>query len=291
VINRDESFRVHPDLLFGVVYWGIVVMAIEFGMIGGGVMGEALLSRLIEQGLYQRDRVMVSDPMPERRQYLAAQYGIQVTDDNALAAAASQVLFLAIKPQVFGAVAAQLRGQESGALLLSILAGMTLKDLEAGFPNRPVVRVMPNTPAAVGAGISALSGGRLAKPEHLAQARKILGTVGQVVEVPENMMDAVTGLSGSGPGYVAIVIEALADGGVLSGLPRAIAMELAIETVLGTAMLIREKGMHPGQLKDLVTSPGGTTIAGVAKLESLGLRTALIEAVKAATERSMELGK
>jgi pyrroline-5-carboxylate reductase len=151
--------------------------------------------------------------------------------------------------------------------------------------------VMPNTPAAVGAGISALSGGRLAKPEHLAQARKILGTVGQVVEVPENMMDAVTGLSGSGPGYVAIVIEALADGGVLSGLPRAIAMELAIETVLGTAMLIREKGMHPGQLKDLVTSPGGTTIAGVAKLESLGLRTALIEAVKAATERSMELGK
>jgi pyrroline-5-carboxylate reductase len=291
VINRDESFRVHPDLLFGVVYWGIVIMAIEFGMIGGGVMGEALLSRLIEQGLYQRDRVMVSDPMPERRQYLAAQYGIQVTDNNALAAAASQVLFLAIKPQVFGAVAAQLRGQESGALLLSILAGTTLKDLEAGFPNRPVVRVMPNTPAAVGAGISALSGGRLAKPEHLAQARKILGTVGQVVEVQENMMDAVTGLSGSGPGYVAIVIEALADGGVLSGLPRAIAMELAIETVLGTAMLIREKGMHPGQLKDLVTSPGGTTIAGVAKLESLGLRTALIEAVKAATDRSMELGK
>jgi pyrroline-5-carboxylate reductase len=265
--------------------------AIEFGMIGGGVMGEALLSRLIEQKVYTPASVMVSDPMPERRQYLAAQYGIQVTDSNLEAAAASQVLFLAIKPQVFGAVVEQLRGQGSESLVLSILAGTTLENLEAGFPDRPVVRVMPNTPAAVGAGISALSGGKLAKPEHLAQARKILGTVGQVVEVPENLMDAVTGLSGSGPGYVAIVIEALADGGVLSGLPRTVAMELAIQTVLGTAMLIREKGMHPAQLKDLVTSPGGTTIAGVAKLESLGLRTALIEAVKAATDRSMELGK
>ncbi|NJM45426.1 MAG: pyrroline-5-carboxylate reductase [Alkalinema sp. RU_4_3] len=266
--------------------------AIAFGMIGGGVMGEALLSRLIEQQVYAPSSVMVSDPMPERRQYLEAQYGIQVTDNNLEAATASEVLFLAIKPQVFGTVATQLKGEGSTkALVLSILAGTTLEQLEAGFPDRPVVRVMPNTPAAVGAGVSALSGGKLATVEHLAQARKILGTVGQVVEVPEHLMDAVTGLSGSGPGYVAIVIEALADGGVLSGLPRGVAMELAIQTVLGTATLIREKGMHPGQLKDLVTSPGGTTIAGVAKLESLGLRTALIEAVKAATDRSMELGK
>lgn len=269
----------------------VIIMAIAFGMIGGGVMGEALLSRLIEQKVYAPTSVIVSEPMPERRQYLAAQYGIQVTDNNLEAAAATEVLFLAIKPQVFSTVVEQLQKVNSQALVLSILAGTTLANLEAGFPHQPVVRVMPNTPAAVGAGVSALSGGALVTPEHMAKARQILGTVGQVVEVPENLMDAVTGLSGSGPGYVAIVIEALADGGVFSGLPRAVAMELAIQTVLGTAMLIRDKGMHPGQLKDAVTSPGGTTIAGVAKLESLGLRTALIEAVKAATVRSMELGK
>jgi pyrroline-5-carboxylate reductase len=150
---------------------------------------------------------------------------------------------------------------------------------------------MPNTPAQVGAGISAIAAGNLTTPAHMAIAEAILQTVGTVVTVPEAMMDAVTGLSGSGPGYVAIVIEALADGGVVAGLPRPIAMQLAIQTVLGTATLLQETGMHPGQLKDQVTSPGGTTIAGVAQLERQGLRSALIEAVRAATNRSKELGQ
>ncbi len=271
------------------IFW-VKAMAIEFGMIGGGVMGEALLSRLIAQGVYAPETILVSEPMAARREVLAAQYGIKTTNQNAEAAAASGVLFLAIKPQVFGSVVEQLKGQSGSALVLSILAGTTLAHLQAGFPNQPVIRVMPNTPAAVGAGISAISPGKLATREHIDRAQKILATVGKVVEVPESMMDAVTGLSGSGPGYVALVIEALADGGVLAGLPRNIALELATQTVLGTAQLIQEKSLHPALLKDQVTSPGGTTIAGIAQLEALGLRTALIEAVRAASNRSAELG-
>ena len=150
---------------------------------------------------------------------------------------------------------------------------------------------MPNTPATVGAGMTAIAPGTSAKEEQIEQAKKIFNAVGEVVEVAESSIDAVTGLSGSGPAFVALAIEALADGGVASGLPRAIALQLATQTVLGTATLVKETGMHPGVLKDQVTSPGGTTIAGVAKLESVGFRSALIEAVKTAAERSRELGK
>jgi pyrroline-5-carboxylate reductase len=149
---------------------------------------------------------------------------------------------------------------------------------------------MPNTPAQVGAGISAIAAGKRATTTHVETAKQILATIGSVVEVPEYLMDAVTGLSGSGPGYVALVIEALADGGVAAGLPRPIALQLAIQTVQGTATLLQATGMHPGQLKDQVTSPGGTTIAGIAQLEKQGLRSALIEAVRAATKRSKSLG-
>ena len=150
---------------------------------------------------------------------------------------------------------------------------------------------MPNTPATVGAAMTAIAAGTHATEQHIQQAQQIFTAVGEVVAVPESSIDAVTGLSGSGPAFIALAIEALADGGVASGLPRAIALELAIQTVLGTATLIKETRMHPGELKDLVTSPGGTTIAGVAKLESVGFRSALIEAVKTATKRSQELGK
>jgi pyrroline-5-carboxylate reductase len=272
---------------------GNVLSNVLFGMIGGGVMGEALLSRLIAVGVYTPDRILVSDPQAARRAFLTQTYGVQTTDQNALVATASEVLMLAIKPQIFPAVAADLFGKlpQADTLVISILAGTPLSQLESAFPHQPVVRVMPNTPAAVGAGISALAPGHKAQAADLALAERILGTVGKVVQVPESMLDAVTGLSGSGPGYVALVVEALADGGVASGLPRAIAMQLAIQTVLGTAQLLQETGMHPGQLKDQVTSPGGTTIAGVAALEQHGLRSALIEAVKAATARSQELGK
>ncbi len=257
-------------------------------------MGEALLSRLLAQKLYQCDEILVSEPLAQRRDFLAQHYGVQVTDDNRAAAKATEMVLLAIKPQVFDAVAAQvsseLRGNDSQPVLVSILAGMPLQRLEAAFPGQPVIRAMPNTPATVGAGITAIALGQKVETTHKELAERILQAVGKVVEVPETMMDAVTGLSGSGPAYVAILVEALADGGVAAGLPRAIAAQLALQTVLGTAQLLELSEMHPAALKDRVTSPGGTTIAGIAQLESAGFRSALIEAVKAATRRSKELG-
>lgn len=260
-------------------------------MIGGGMMGEALLSRLVARQVYLADEVLVSEPQPQRRQLLAQQYGVQVTQENQEAALASEVVLLAIKPQVFDQVATAISSQATSALVISILAGTPLSKLEAAFSGQPVIRAMPNTPAAVGAGMTAIALGQQAQPQHLERARQILETVGEVVQVPESMMDAVTGLSGSGPGYVALMIEALADGGVAAGLPRAIAMQLALQTVRGTAQLLQQEGIHPGELKDRVTSPGGTTIAGIAQLERSGFRSAVIEAVKAAWKRSQELGR
>ena len=274
-------------------------MSIKLGMVGGGVMGEALLSRLITQQLYRPDDVLVSDPQAHRREFLVQKYGVKVTSDNREAAAASDVLFLAIKPQVFERVAADLaegdgERRPAGAplpVVISILAGVSLNKLEAAFGGQPVIRAMPNTPATVGAGITAIAPGKAVTASHMEQATAIFQAVGQVVEVPEYLMDAVTGLSGSGPAYVAIMIEALADGGVAAGLPRAIASKLALSTVLGTAQLLQESQMHPAQLKDQVTSPGGTTIAGITQLERAGFRSALIEAVQAAKERSQQLGQ
>ncbi|MGC1395972.1 MAG: pyrroline-5-carboxylate reductase [Coleofasciculaceae cyanobacterium] len=270
-------------------------MSIQLGMIGGGVMGEALLSRLINQQLYHPDQILVSDPASARCAALAEQYGVQVTSDNQAAAAAADVLLLAIKPQVFEVVAANIAVDESSEaplpVVISILAGVSLGKLQAAFGRQPVIRAMPNTPATVGAGMTALAAGQGVTLQQMAQARAIFEAVGEVVEVPESLMDAVTGLSGSGPAYVAMMIEALADGGVAAGLPRAIASQLALSTVLGTAQLLQKSELHPAVLKDRVTSPGGTTIAGVAQLERGGFRSALIEAVQAAARRSQELGK
>lgn len=262
-------------------------------MIGGGVMGEALLSRLLSQGLYAPEEIFLGEPSSERRQVLSEQYGIQTTDNNREVIEASRVILLAIKPQIFSAVAKDFQEArcETPPLLLSILAGMSLERLETMVPGWPVVRAMPNTPATVGAGMTAIATGSRTLPVHADLAYEVFAAVGQVVQVSESMMDAVTGLSGSGPGYVSIVIEALADGGVAAGLPRAIANQLAVQTVLGTAELVQKTGMHPAEVKDRVTSPGGTTIAGIACLEELGLRSALIEAVRVASSRSRELGK
>ncbi|NJN29843.1 MAG: pyrroline-5-carboxylate reductase [Synechococcales cyanobacterium RM1_1_8] len=273
-------------------------MVPKLGVIGGGVMGEAILSRLLAQGRYGPESVLVSEPGAERRRALEAQYGVRVTADNAAAAQAG-VLLLAIKPQVFGAVAAQLgaeldapqRSHLSNQLVVSILAGTSLQTLQLAFAQQPIIRAMPNTPALVGAGCTAIAPGPYAQPEHLETARQLFGAIGSVVEVPESLMDAVTGLSGSGPAYVALMVEALADGGVLAGLPRAIAQKLALETVLGTAELLKQTGQHPAQLKDQVTSPGGTTIAGVSALEQGGFRAAVMNAVRAAWQRSRELGQ
>ncbi|AFY42722.1 pyrroline-5-carboxylate reductase [Nostoc sp. PCC 7107] len=270
-------------------------MTKKFGLIGGGVMGEALLSRLITDGIYQPSEVIVSEPQGARQNFLQQQYDVTVTADNSLVfCQAQEVIFLAVKPQVFSAIAQELAdiiSVEHSPLVISILAGVPLYHLEAAFPQLPVIRAMPNTPATVGAGITAICLGAYTNAKHHQKALQIFSAVGEVVEVSESLMDAVTGLSGSGPAYVSILVEALADGGVAAGLPRGIANQLALQTVLGTAQLLHNSKMHPAELKDRVTSPGGTTIAGISQLEKAGFRSALIEAVKAATVRSQELGK
>lgn len=256
-------------------------------------MGEALLSRLIAREIYPPDAVLVSDSLPQRRNFLQQQYGIGVTSENREVVVAPVVL-LAIKPQIFDTAIAPLQAQgvlNRQTLVISILAGVPLSRLEAAFPGQPAIRAMPNTPATVGAGMTAIAPGKHATSEHLERARTIFAAVGEVAEVPESLMDAVTGLSGSGPAFVAVLIEALADGGVKAGLPRAIASQLAIQTVLGTAQLLQAQNLHPAQLKDRVTSPGGTTIAGVAELERQGFRSAAISAVYTAYLRSQELGQ
>jgi len=252
-------------------------------------MGEALLSRLLAQQIYAPEQVIVSEPQAQRRSVLAERYGVVVTAENQEAGQAP-VLLLAIKPQVFDVVTEQLQSL-ADQVVLSILAGLPLRRLEVAFPGQPVIRSMPNTPAIVGAGITAITAGSQAKPEHLHLARQIFAAVGEVVEVPESLLDAVTGLSGSGPGYLAVIVEAMIDGGVAVGLPRAIATQLAVQTMRGTAELLQVQTLHPAQLKDQVTSPGGTTIAGIAQLEQAGVRSALIEAIRAACRRSQELGQ
>jgi pyrroline-5-carboxylate reductase len=256
-------------------------------------MGEAILSRLLEKQIYSAATVVVSEPQRQRRDFLAKQYQVEVTEDNQKVATATEVLLLAIKPQVLDTVVAELetkKSVEEKPLIISLLAGVPLARLESAFPQQPVIRVMPNTPATVGAGITAIAPGKKVQPKDILKAREIFTAVGEVVEVSESLLDAVTGLSGSGPAFVAMMVEALADGGVAAGLPRAIASQLALQTVLGTAQLLQQSGWHPAELKDRVTSPGGTTIAGVAALEKGAFRSAVIEAVKAAYLRSQELG-
>lgn len=271
-----------------------MTMNIKFGLIGGGVMAEALLSRLIAIGTYQPSEIIVSEPQGQRRSYLEQKYGIAVTTDNSLVLGeAQEAVMLAVKPQIFTTVAQELAHilpTENSPVIISILAGVNLKQLEAAFSQFPVIRSMPNTPATVGAGITAISLGAYTYASHKQVAEKIFAAVGEVVEVPETLMNAVTGLSGSGPAYVALMIEALADGGVSVGLTRAMAQQLAIQTVLGTAKLLQETKIHPAELKDRVTSPGGTTIAGVSALEKASFRSAVMEAVKASKERAQELG-
>jgi pyrroline-5-carboxylate reductase len=264
----------------------------QLGIIGGGVMAEAILSRLLAQSIYSADAVIVSDVSGDRLQYLEQTYQVAVTTQNKEVVQAAQTVLLAVKPQTLNSITTELSSvTPSCELWLSILAGVTLSRLENALGQTPVIRVMPNTPAMVGAGMTALSAGQYVLPHHLAIAEKIFTAVGEVVTIPEGWMDAVTGLSGSGPAFVAIAIEALTDGGVSVGLPRNIAAKLALQTVRGTTELMVQKELHPALLKDQVTSPGGTTIAGVASLEASGFRSALIKAVQAAHGRSQELGQ
>jgi pyrroline-5-carboxylate reductase len=256
----------------------------ELLIVGGGKMGEALLGGLLAAG---RGGLGVLEVVAARRDELAAKYpGVRVLE----AAEGADGVLLAVKPQHVAASAAAV-GRAGCERVLSVAAGITTQAIEAALGARiPVVRAMPNTPALVGAGAAAISPGTHATDADLEWAEAILGAVGVVVRVPEASLDAVTGLSGSGPAYVFLVAEAMADAGVLAGLPRDVAETLAFQTLLGSAKLLTESDDGPATLKAAVTSPGGTTAAGLRELERAGVRSAFLEAVMAATARGRELG-
>jgi pyrroline-5-carboxylate reductase len=262
------------------------------GFIGAGQMARALAAGFVRAGIAAPAEILAADPVAAAREaFVAAVPGCSVTADNATALE-RDVVVLAVKPQQIPAVLAELRPRASNEqLVISIAAGVTLATLDAGLSAGRLVRVMPNTPCLVGMSASGYALGPRATAEDGKWVARALGSVGLAIALDEKMLDAVTGLSGSGPAYVYLLIEALADGGVLAGLPRDAAAALAAQTVRGAAEMVLATGEHPAVLKDRVASPGGTTIAGLEVLESAGFRSALVQAVKAATNRSAELGR
>jgi pyrroline-5-carboxylate reductase len=265
----------------------------KIAFLGTGNMAEALVKGLLRAGTADASEIVCSEPRAERREEIARRYGVKVVGENLAAAEEAQIIVLSVKPQTMEDLLDEIAPAiDHSKLVISIAAGIPIaaiaRKLGAGVR---IVRTMPNTPALVGAGATALARGAHATQADLEQARALFQAVGVAVLVEEHHLDAVTGLSGSGPAFLFLVIEALADGGVKVGLARPVAMALAAQTVLGSAKLVLETGEHPGRLKDQVTSPGGTAIAGIHALESGGLRSALIAAVEAATRRSHELGE
>lgn len=264
----------------------------KIGFIGAGAMAEALVKGILEKKLLLAQDLYLSDHKTERCEYLKKTYQVQAFVGANGFLDKIDVLFLAIKPQAALKAINEIQDKLSGkVLIISIIAGMTLDHLEGFFQAQPVIRVMPNTPVAVGEGMSAFALGKRAADEEAAVVEKLLSAVGKAILVKEEAMDAVTGLSGSGPGYAFVMIDALADAGVHAGLPRKTAITLAAQTLLGAAKMVLETGQHPAVLRDQVTSPAGTTIAGVRVLEQKGVRAALIDAVAAATEKSKAMGK
>jgi pyrroline-5-carboxylate reductase len=260
--------------------------------VGGGQMAEALIGGLLSAKLCEAEQIWATDPVVSRLDHLKKAFGIQVGVHNGKAVAWADVVVLAVKPQVLDAVLSEVRSELGKALAVSLVAGVTIRRIaDACAPNTRVIRTMPNTPAMVHEGMTAIAIGQGVTDEDIFCVRQMFESVGKVVHVDERLMDAVTGLSGSGPAYVFVAIEALTDGGVKMGLSRDTAALLAAQTVLGAARMVLETGQHPARLKDQVASPGGTTIAGLHQLEQGGLRATLIDAVEAATKRSQELGR
>ena len=255
-------------------------------------MAAALAKGFVNAGLVSPDSLIGSDPVPAGREAFSRSVGCETTDSNADVLAKAKVVFLAFKPHQLDEATEAVRDQfDESHLVISILAGVRLAKLDAACGGRArLVRVMPNTPALVGEGACGYALGQAATAEDGDLEKRLLSAVGVAYEVKERLIDAVTGLSGSGPAYGYMIIEALSDGGVAAGLPRDISTRLAAQTMLGAAKMVLETGKHPGELKDMVCSPGGTTIEGVHELEEGGVRSALINAVRAATERAVELG-
>jgi pyrroline-5-carboxylate reductase len=259
-------------------------------VLGAGMLGESLLSGLLASGFSPAD-VVITERHAERAASLAERYGVTVLE-NAEAATRADVLLLAVKPQdmsaLLGAIAPHVA---TGKLVVSLAAGVRIDTLEAALPpGTPVVRVMSNTPVRIREAMSALSPGTHAREEHLVRAEELLAAVGRTVRVPESQQDAVTALSGSGPAYFFYLVEAMIDAGILLGLPRDVAADLIVQTAYGSAAMLRESGEHPVTLREAVTSPGGTTISAIRELENHGVRAALLAALKAAADRSKELG-
>ena len=270
-------------------------MAIDkkIAFLGGGNMAEALIKGLIASGAANPSQIIATDPSADRREHLRRTYGIAIQKTNADAAREAGVVVLSVKPQVIDKVVGEISPViDNTKLVISIAAGVGLAKIEKALKEASrVVRVMPNTPALVLAGAAALAGGKYASSGDLSLAQDIFTSVGRAVIVEEKLMDAVTGLSGSGPAYVFMIIDALSDAGVKAGLPRPLALELAAQTVFGSAKMVLETNEHPAKLRDMVTSPGGTTIEGLHALEKGKLRATIMNAVEAATARSRELGK
>lgn len=263
------------------------------GFLGAGKMATALARGWLNAGLVRREHVLASDPIMLARQSFAADTQLATTESNQEVMVASDLLVLAVKPQSMAALLAEMRPSiQERHLVVSIAAGITLRQLADGLgEERRLVRVMPNTPCLVGASASGYAPGPRATADDVALVDRLLNAVGRAFPLPESLLDAVTGLSGSGPAFVYVIIEALSDGGVRVGLPREVATALAAQTVLGAAKMVLETGAHTGVLKDMVASPGGTTIAGLHALERGNVRAALMDAVEAATHRSTELAK
>lgn len=264
----------------------------RLAVLGAGVMGQAIIRGVTRRGVIAPEQIMAVDLEPGKLEKLREETGCRVTAQAAEAISWAETILLALKPQVIREVWPQwgpsLRLQQT---VISIAAGISTAYLEKHLPTgTPVVRVMPNSPALVGQGVAAVSPGRSAGEEHVQKALSIFTALGRAITLPEGLLDAVTGLSGSGPAYVYLVIEALVEGGVRMGLPRDAALLLAAQTTLGAAAMVLETGLHPAELKGQVTTPGGTTAAGLFRLEEAAVRAALIRAVEAATVRARELG-
>jgi pyrroline-5-carboxylate reductase len=265
----------------------------RIGFVGCGNMGEALVKGLVEANVVEGAALMAADTRADRLAELDRRYGIRVAKDNIELVRESDVVVMAVKPQIMTPVLKEIAASLSRRqLVISLAAGVATATIRTAVgKDIRLIRVMPNTPALVLEGATAIAKAEGLEAGDLETAQEIFGAVGKVVVLDEDLMDAVTGLSGSGPAYVAVVIESLADGGVKMGLDRATAMILATQTVLGAAKLLLETGLHPGSLKDMVSSPGGTSITGIAALEEGGIRTTFIKAVERATLRSRELGR
>ncbi|MCC6509088.1 MAG: pyrroline-5-carboxylate reductase [Pirellulaceae bacterium] len=268
-------------------------MSKALAFIGGGQMATALAAGAVKSGMLAEDSLVFAEPFAAQREKLAQRFSAaRIVKSANEALPLADRLVLSIKPQVLPAVCEELQRHGCAEyLVVSIAAGFSLVQLQNLLGSDRVVRVMPNTPAQVGRGAAGISAGVGASEADVAFVEQLMSAVGLSVRVPDSLMHAVTGLSGSGPAYVYLMIDALSDAGVVQGLPRDLATKLAAQTVLGAAQMVLESGLHPGQLRDQVTSPGGTTIAGLRVLEQAAVRSGFIEAVAAATTRSKELGQ